>query len=460
MGFSLAEVAEATGGRLVGDPGLYCFRVSIDSREVKPGDLFFALIGARHDGHEFILQAVAAGAKAFVASRPVEVPAGVGAVFVPDTVAALGALARYHRRRFRLPVVAVTGSTGKTTTKEMLAAIGAVRHRVAKNEGNFNNEIGLPLTLLALSPQDELLVVEMGMRGRGQIAALAAIAEPEVGVVTNIGLTHLELLGSQEAIAEAKGELVAALPAFGTAVLNGDDARCAALAAKTAARVVRFGLGEGAEVKASELIEGPEGSSFILHAPGGMSFPVRLNVPGRHQVQNALAAAAAALAVGLTPEEIQAGLAGFGLSRGRGGSVLAPGGWTVIDDTYNANPASMEAALRVLAARPTSGRRVAVLGDMLELGPATEEAHREIGRQAAGAGLSLLLTFGEAARGIGLGAMEAGFPSAAVRHYEEKTALLETLRTFLRPGDVVLVKGSRGMRMEEIVAGLLQELEK
>ncbi|NLG84887.1 MAG: UDP-N-acetylmuramoyl-tripeptide--D-alanyl-D-alanine ligase [Firmicutes bacterium] len=457
MGFSLAEVAEVTGGHLVGDPGLTCVRVSIDSRRVEPGDLFFALRGERHDGHDFIPQAIAAGARAFVASRPVEVPAGVGAVFVPDTIAALGALARHHRRRFRLPVVAVTGSTGKTTTKEMIAAIGAVRHRVVKNEGNFNNEIGLPLTILALRPQDELLVVEMGMRGRGQIAALAAIAEPEIGGVTNIGLTHLELLGSQEAIAEAKGELVAALPGSGVAILNGDDARCAALAAKTGARVIRFGLGETAEVRATALVEGPEGSEFLLRAPGGAGFPVRLNVPGRHQVQNALAAATAALALGLTPEEIQAGLADFGLARGRGGKVMAPGGWTVIDDTYNANPASMDAALRVMAARSIPGRRVAVLGDMLELGSATEAAHREVGRLAAGAGLSLLLTFGEAAREIGHGAVEAGFPSAAVRHYTEKSVLLETLRSFLRPGDVVLVKGSRGMHMEEIVAGLLHK---
>ena len=458
MGFSLAEIASATGGRLVGDPEGYCRRVVIDSRLVAPGDLFVAIIGERHDGHDFIPQAAAAGARAFVASRPMEVPAGLSAVFVGDTVAALGAIARHHRRRFDLPVVAVTGSTGKTTTKEMIAAIGGVRRRVARTEGNLNNEIGLPLTLLSLSPGDELLVVEMGMRGPGQIAALAAIAEPQVGVVTNIGLTHLELLGSQEAITAAKGELVAALPASGTAVLNADDPRCLSLARKTRARVLRFGLGEGAEVRAVDLAGDPEGSSFTLRAPEGVAFPVRLSVPGLHQVRNALAAAAAALAVGCGPEEIRAGLAGFGLRRGRGAAVEATGGWTVIDDTYNANPASMEAALAVLAARSPRGRRIAVLGDMLELGPASGEAHRAVGHLAARAGVALLLTFGREARGIGLGAVSAGLPPDAVRHYENKEELLADLRETLRPGDLVLVKGSRGMRMEEIVSGLLQDI--
>ena len=368
MGFSLAEVSAATGGSIFGDADLFFPRVTIDSRRILPGDLFVAIPGERYDGHEFVPAAIAAGARGVLAAREVAVPTGLGLVMVPDTIRALGALARFHRRRFTLPVVAVTGSTGKTSTKEMIAAVGAVRRRVARTAGNWNNEIGLPLTLLELGSDDELLVVEMGMRGPGQIGELAAIAEPVIGVVTNIGLTHLELLGTQEAIAEAKGELVQALPPGGTAVLNGDDPRCLALAARTKARVLRFGLGPDADVRAIALRHFAEGSRFTLAAPGWPETEINLAVPGQHYIVNALAAAAVAVALSCHPEDVGGGLAGFGLERGRGATIATEQGWTVIDDTYNASPASVGAALAVLGARPAAGRRIAVLGDMLELG--------------------------------------------------------------------------------------------
>lgn len=457
MEFSLAEVRDATGGELLAGAEALCLRVTIDSRQVKPGDLFIAIPGERYDGHQFVPAAAAAGAGAVLVSRRQDVPPGVGQVLVDDTIQALGALARAYRRRFTLPVVAVTGSTGKTSTKEMIARVGAVRHRVARTPGNQNNEIGLPLTLLGLVPGDELLVLEMGMRGQGQIATLAAIAEPEVGVLTNIGLTHLELLGSREAIAEAKAELLAVLPIEGYAVLNADDPRCLALTGKTRAQVLLYGLGVEAVVRAMKLKESAEGSRFTVVVPGWPEFAVELSVPGRHHVSNALAAIATAKALGYAPEDVRAGLADFGLERGRGMAIATIQGWTVIDDTYNASPASAEAALGVLGARPAVGRRIAVLGDMLELGSAAMAGHRSVGECAAGIGISLLLTTGELACEIVAGAVAAGFPATMARHYPTQEQLVRDLTCLLRQGDVVLVKGSRGMRMEKIVAALVKE---
>lgn len=455
MEFSLTEVREATGGELLGTIGSVCTGISIDSRRLKPGDLFVAIIGERHDGHAFVQAAVAAGAPAVVVSRPVDVPEGTGVVLVKDTTAALGGLARHHRRRFSLPVVAVTGSSGKTTVKEMIAAVAAVKHRVAKTVGNRNNEIGLPLTLLGLDRRDEILVVEMGMRGPGQIAALAAVAEPDIGVVTNIGLTHLELLGTREAIAAAKGELLAALPRDGTAVINADDPYYETLAAMTGARVLSFGFGDAARVRGSAFKPAAEGSVLSVDGPSFSGFRLVLRAPGRHHAIDALAAAAAACALGYTTEEIQAGLEGFAPERGRGAALQSERGFVVLDDTYNANPDSMAAALAVLAAQPCTGRRMAVLADMLELGPSAQAAHREIGKTAAAAGIALLLTTGDLATEIAAGAKAAGFPATRMRHYPDRRALIADLQEIVRAGDVVLVKGSRGMHMEEVVDALM-----
>ncbi|MGE5550681.1 MAG: UDP-N-acetylmuramoyl-tripeptide--D-alanyl-D-alanine ligase [Bacteroidota bacterium] len=454
MELSLAEIRRATGGEILAGTDRVCRRICIDSRRVAPGDLFVAIPGERFDGHCFIPAAVAAGAVAVLASRPVEAAPGTGVILVPDTITALGALARCHRRRFRLPVVAVTGSIGKTSTKEMIASIGAVRHRVAKTPGNQNNEIGLPLTLLALEPADELLVVEMGMRGRGQIAALASIAEPTIGVVTNIGHTHLELLGTQAAIADAKGELLEALPADGTAVIPADDAFYRALSAKTKARLSSFGLSGEAGVRAERLALHAEGSTFDVTTPRRSKYEVRLTVPGRHHVLNALAAAAVAEALGYSPEEVKTGLESYAPVGGRGSAFRTAAGWTVIDDTYNASPDSVLAALEVLKARPAAGRKIAVLGDMLELGPAALEGHQRVGRAAAHAGLSLLLATGDLAREFISGAVAAGFPATMARFYPDKNTLLADLGSLLREGDLVLVKGSRGMHLEEVVAGI------
>ncbi len=454
MGFSLAEIEAATGGKVLAGDACACGRVVIDSRRVEPGDLFIAIPGERFDGHDFAAAAFSAGARAAVVSRPVPAPAGAAVVLVRDTVKALGDLARFHRRRYSLPIVSVTGSTGKTTTKEMIAAIGAIGRRVAKTTGNMNNEIGLPLTLLELQPEDGLLVVEMGMRGPGQIAYLAGVAEPGIGVVTNIGVAHLELLGTQAAIARAKAELLEALPGDGAAVINADDAYASYLAERTRARVLGFGFGSAAAIRAIDVHEIPGGSEFTIAASGWRELKVVLNVPGLHQVANALAAAAVAHALGYPPEHVREGLAGFSPERGRGLELQSAGGWTVIDDTYNANPASVTAALRALASRPCRGRRVAILADMLELGPAAATGHRSVGAAAAGSGLALLLTYGDLAAQIGSEAAQAGLPSATIRHYRDKERLTADLLSWLRPGDLILVKGSRGMHMEDIVDSL------
>lgn len=474
--FTAAEAAAAAGGRLWRGSGREEIRRAVvDSREVRAGDLFVAVPGARADGHDYVGQAFARGAAAALVSRPPAEgaapageagtpegdpgapdgsgPGGGALILVDDTVAALGRLAAHHRRRFPVEVVGVTGSVGKTTTKEMIAAVLARRFRVLKSPGNYNTEIGLPLTLLGLRPEHQVAVLEMGMRGEGQIRYLAGIAAPRLGVLTVIAETHVELLGSVEAVARAKRELIEALPADGVAVLNADDPRQRRMPEATAARVLWYGLGEGAQVTAVDVRpRGPAGTAFRLRAPGFAEVPVTLPLPGRHHVLDALAAAAAGLALGVPPEEAAGGLESLSLPDKRS-RLLLSGGLTLIDDTYNASPASMKAALATLE-EVAGGRRVAVLGDMLELGERAEAGHREVGRAAAAAGVDLLVTVGDLSRHVREGALEAGLPAERARHYAGRAAAAAWLCKALRPGDTVLVKGSRGMRMEEVVEAL------
>ncbi|MCL6450028.1 MAG: UDP-N-acetylmuramoyl-tripeptide--D-alanyl-D-alanine ligase [Acetobacteraceae bacterium] len=459
--FTAGQVARAVGGCLVlGRPRVPMFGVEVDSRRVQPGDLFCALAGSRTDGHRFVGQAFERGAAGALVSRwplpppgdPVPLEAGRAVVLVDDTLAALGRLSAFHRTRFEPLVVAVTGSVGKTTTKDMAAAVLARRYRTLKTEGNYNTEVGLPLTLLRLRRDHQAAVLEMGMRGRGEIAYLAGLARPRVGVVTNVGPTHLERLGSLEAVAQAKGELLSALPHGGTAVLNSDDTWCRGLGRETAARVLWFGLEPGAEVTAEALASrGLEGSTFVLASPWGRA-PVSLPLPGRHQVMNALAAAAVGLALGVEPGEV-----GRGLAEAEPGEfrmqVLERPGLTILADCYNASPASVRAALCILA-EVAGGRRVAVLGDMLELGSFEVEGHREVGRAAVAAGVGLLVTVGPRARMIAEEARAAGLPAYAVLEADDNPGALSLLRGVLRPEDTVLVKGSRALGMEAIVAGL------
>lgn len=424
-------------------------RPAIDSRQVGRGDLFVALPGAHRDGHGFVQDAVARGARGVLVGRvPPSLAAGVAVFVVPDTLAALQRLASGRRERRRARVIGVTGSVGKTTTKELAAALLASRYPVLKNEANYNTEIGLSLTLLELTHRHRRAVLEMAMRAPGEIRTLCEIARPEVGVVTNVGPSHLEQLGSLEAIAAAKAELLERLPPHGFAVLNADDPLVLAMADRTKARPLAFGTSPEAEVRATEIASrGLEGVSFRL-GWRGESATVRTALPGHYLVSDALAAAAVALADGLSLGEVASALEEarvplrIRVHRGRGGC-------TILDDTYNASPASMAAALDLLAEIP--GRRIALLGDMKELGAAEREAHLDVGRRAAQAA-DVVHTVGELGRLIAEAAREAG--RAETYDWPTKEAAGEALAAALRPDDVVLLKASRAMGLETLLETL------
>ncbi|MDI3316068.1 MAG: UDP-N-acetylmuramoyl-tripeptide--D-alanyl-D-alanine ligase [Bacillota bacterium] len=453
MRYEAGELARILpGSRLLGDGRAVATGVASDSREVAPGDLFVALPGSRVDGHHFLAAAWEAGATvALVQREPAVVPAGRAVLRVADTRWALERLAREHRRRWGGRVVAVTGSVGKTSTRDLVAAVLASRFRVLRAERNFNTEVGVPLTLLRLAPEHEVAVLELAMRAPGEIRTLARLAEPETGVVTRIAPVHLEFLGSLEAIARAKGELVEELPASGRAVLSADDPWQAGMAGRSRAPVLWYGGGERAQVRYEAVEARPEGSRFRLRLPDGRSVEAALPFPGEHMVYDATAAAAVGFLMGVEPEAIAEGLARAELTAHRDRWVDA-GPWRILDDCYNASPASLEAALAVLAGAP--GRRVAVLGEMLELGPESERYHREAGAKAAASGVSLLIAVGAGPALLALAeaARQAGVPE--VVEAEDAGAAAEAALNRLRPGDVVLVKGSRALGLERVVEAL------
>jgi len=457
--FTPDELAAATGGHWLGAAPGTLAGVSTDTRSVAAGNLFVALRGERFDAHDFLAEAGARGAAAAVVAEGWAAghPSPLPALAVPDPLPALGAIARHHRRRFALPLVAVTGSNGKTTTREMIAAILATRGRVLKTEGNLNNEVGVPLTLLGLEEGHAAAVIEMGMNHAGEIARLAAIAEPQVGVVTMAGTAHLEHLGSQDGIADAKAELYRGLPEGGLAVVNADDARMLKRAQASGRRMLTFAAGRGrrGDVVVLEVLpQTVEGLRFVL---GIGNRELEVHIPalvGAHNAANAAAAACAAIALGCSDREISRGLATVAPVGRRLRLERLPSGVQLVDDCYNANPASMAAALQVAAelAASAGGRAVAVLGDMLELGAYAEEAHRDLGRQAARARLAALHAFGPRARATAEAAREAGL--ARVTHTEDLEELVREVRAGLLPSDVLLVKASRGMRLERLVERL------
>jgi UDP-N-acetylmuramoyl-tripeptide--D-alanyl-D-alanine ligase len=453
---TLAEAANACGGRLLDAVGTTVVDgLVVDSRATRPGALFVALPGSRTDGSRFAPQALEAGAAAVLA-RAGSVASGPR-IEVDDPLQALGALGAAVRARSSAHVIGVTGSTGKTTTKDLLAAVLSTRMATVANTASFNNEVGLPLTLARLEPGTQALVVEMGARGAGHIAMLARLARPEIGVVLNVGVAHVGMFGSQAAIAEAKGELVEALPAHGTAVLNADDPLVAAMAERTGARVLRFGLGPGAEVRAEGTgLDGDGRAHFKLRTPGGLA-EASLPVPGEHMVPDALAAAAAGHALGLEPEAIAEGLREAALSPMRMQVEHRADGLTVINDAYNANPTSMAAALKTLAAARRGGRAVAVLGEMAELGEQAPAEHDRIGRLVTRLGIDRLLGVGELGEEIVRAArMEGMWPEEAVA-VPDADAAVATLERWLQPADVVLVKASRVVELDRVAERLLRE---
>jgi UDP-N-acetylmuramoyl-tripeptide--D-alanyl-D-alanine ligase len=426
--------------------------VSIDSRRLTIGEAFFAIRAAR-DGHDFLRDAAARGASCLVVHNlPDDMPPSVPTVLVDDTTRALGRLAAYHRARFDVPVAAVTGSNGKTTTKEMMAGVLSALGPVLKPEGSFNNQWGLPLTLLRLSPEHRAMALELGANTPGEIESLAAICRPTVGVVTVVQGAHTEFFGSLDGVAHEKSALVRAIPPDGAVVLNADDPRVLAMHTQSRARVLYFSTRPGADVvAASPAVDGSDGLRFTLGI-GQARRPLQLAFAGRHNVTNALAAAGVGRALGLSIEQIALGLESARPVKGR--CVWRPAGRIrILDDTYNANPGSVGASLETLAATSEGRRRVVVFGDMLELGDSSESAHREMGRAVAASGAAEFVGLGrwaqvavEAARAAGLA------ESHHVTTFEDAVALL--LKR-LAPGDAVLVKGSRGMRMERVVDALV-----
>lgn len=428
--------------------------VSTDTRTLEPGDLFIPLQGEHFDGHDHLEAAWRGGAAAVMSARDLPAESGPGPVLrVENTLRAYQDLARYYLDTLQVEVVAVTGSNGKTSTKELVACLLGAVAPVHKSGKNYNNEVGVPKTLLELNVRHRLAVLELAMRAPGEIAQLARVCRPRVGVVTLIGEVHLEFLKTRQAIAEAKAELLAALPATGTAIINGDDPWCSFLSNRTPARVVSFGRGPQADVRLiAAHSRGWEGYQAQIHTPRGA---LALDTPllGPANLYNLLAAVAVAEVWEVPFGAMAAALAGFRPSAERLGSFVTPEGIRVLDDTYNSNPTAASLALETLAGLPASGRRVAVLGEMKELGTEEVEMHRRVGRRAKECGVDLLLTLGPLGREMAVGAREAGF-AGDLLECDSREAAISVLRQRLAAGDVVLLKGSRAWKMEEIAAAL------
>lgn len=446
--FDLEHIARMTGGAITG-PVKNCplGGLSTDSRNIAPGDLFVPLRGERFDGHDYLSQAVRNGAAACLSD---EVVAGlpVPVVRVEDTLRALGDIAAAYRLQLKGPLVAITGSAGKTTTKEMLASILERIGPGLKTAGNFNNLIGLPLTLMKLQPDDQWAVLEMGTSALGEIERLTEIARPTIGVITNVGAAHLETLAGLDGVARAKGELVAGLQG-GVAVVNLDDPRVAVLPIANGVKKLTYGLAEEADIRAEAIVEEDNRLGFTLVTRSARR-PVILSIPGRHNVHNALAAAAAATELSVTIDDIVGGLEAFRPVAGRMNLFPLTCGGLVLDDCYNSNPLSATAALDALKKLDGRGRRIAVLGDMLELGPAAQELHRELGEKAA-AVADLLIAVGSFSEAVCAGAVKAGMNSDRVERLGSAGDAATLLQDILRPGDLILVKGSRGVKLEQVV---------
>ncbi len=457
--FRAAQLARWTQGKLLQGNGQQLFtRVSIDSREIDSGTLFVAIRGPRHDAHSFLDQVFAAGAAGALVERGNSHNAVSGEqplVEVEDTTTALGLLAKHHRKDFEGPLVAITGSSGKTTTKELCASILEKIGPCLRTQGNLNNQYGLPLTLLRREPDDEFAVVEIGMNHPGEIAPLVDIADPGIAIITNVGSAHIEHMGSAEAIAEEKGALIEKLRPEHVAVLNADDPLVMAQAKRTAARILRFGFDSNAEIRASVVKRVRDGFRFQLHTPTGGRL---VQVPGASEVMipNALAASAAAFAAGASLDHIQAGLASYQGIAGRMQLHSLSQGISIIDDTYNANPQSMSAALTSLQSLAKEGgqRSIAILGDMGELGDHAVEAHRALGKQCAQGDIGQLIAFGTYSEELASAAEAAGLRRECISQTEQVDDVIRRVNNVLRPNDLILVKGSRSMKMERIVQAL------
>lgn len=456
---TLQYVAEACGGELrAGAPDTLVQRVCTDSRDVRPGDLFIALKGERFDAHDYLPDAAKQGAAALVMGFPraAAIPAGCGAVLVDDTRKALGQLAARYRRDFDIPVIAVAGSNGKTSTKELLATILSQRAQTLWSEASFNNDIGVPLSLLKLEAQHRAAVFEIGTNHPGELAPLIQIIQPRLGIITSIGREHLEFFGDLAGVAREEGTLAEMLPADGKLFLNGDSPMMDEIVRRSRAPVVRVGFHAGNDWCAWDVHLDAEGTRFTVESPfRALNGEYGMKLLGSHQVVNAMLAMAVAAELGLSRGQIAAGLAAAKPAKMRLQLRAAPGGVQVLDDSYNANADSMLAALETLRDLPCTGRRVAVLGVMAELGEQSEPAHAEVGRVTAQTGVGRLFLVGQHAETTAAAAIEGGLDSSAVEVFADVDAALPAIRAAVQPGDVVLVKASRSAKLERVVDVLM-----
>ena len=465
MLFTGREIAEATGGDLIqGSVDQVFSDVSTDTRGPLDGKLFIPLQGPRFDGHSFLPAAASGGVTGLLVQEGEEdhlkkIGGDITVIRVPDTLAALGQIAGFWRRKFDLPVVAITGSAGKTTTKEMTAQLLAGVRQTLKTEGNFNNLIGLPLTLLRLRPVHEVAILEMGTNVPGEIGRLSGIAAPDLGLITNIGPAHLEGLKSVAMVKEEKGELFRLLSSQGMAVVNVDDEAVRELAARRSGRQITYGLKRTAEVTAEEVVHSARGLSFVLRI-GDNRGKVAMTAPGNHNLMNALAAAALGGALGLDPAVIRRGLQNFRPIPGRMEITRLQNGAFLIDDAYNANPVSVREALMTLRNLRGGRRSVVILGDMLELGEGAGAWHEEIGGLLAATGVDRIFLLGQFARQTAKGAEEKGVPPARIAFPATGEEIAAGLAPLLQAGDWLLVKGSRAMKMEEVVKCIIETFGK
>ncbi len=432
--------------------------VSTDTRTIQEGALFVALRGEQFDGHKFVQNAIDSGAICCVVAEDGGVPEGIPVIVVKDTLSALGDLARAYRNRFSIPVIGITGSVGKTSTKEMIASVLKQVYETHMTAGNFNNEIGLPLTVFQLSKAHETMVLEMGMSNFGEISRLTRIAGPELAVITNIGVSHIENLGSREGILKAKLEILEGLQMDGTVVLNGDDDLLWGARGELECETLYYGIENAScDLVAKNICTYSDSTTFSCKIEG-KEYDFLVRVPGIHHVYNALAAILVGLRNRVPVEAIQKGVRCFAPT-GLRQTLMDLSKFRVIRDCYNASPDSMRSGLSVLQLTETTGRRVACLGDMLELGEISDSAHKEVGRLATELGVNCLITVGKAAKGMAQGAMEAGMTPETIYSFENNEALCAKLPEILKENDVILVKGSRGMHLEEVVVAMVKMAE-
>ena len=450
IALNLGVVADVVGGDLLdaGAAAAVVDAVTIDSRTAVPRSLFVALPGEHVDGHDYVADAMDRGAAGALVERDTDLP---GAILVDDAADALLGLGAWVRDEVDPTVVAVTGSSGKTTTKDLIRAAVAAQRRVVANPGSYNNELGVPLTCCSLLADTEVLVAEVGARGIGHVAAMAAVLRPDVAVVTNVGAAHLEMFADLAGVARAKGELVESLDAGGVAVLNADDPLVAGMAPRSGGRVVTYGEGSDADLRATDVeLDAAARATFAVRG-----VEVHLPLPGRHNVSNALAALAVADAVGIDLATAAAALNAAAVSPWRMQLSTTDAGVAILNDAYNANPTSMTAALKTLAGMHAEGRRWAVLGHMAELGDSGAQAHQDMGRLCADLRLDALVVVGDAAAGIADGAEAAGF-SGTLERVADRDAAVDLLDATVRPGDVVLVKASRSAGLERVALALME----